>query len=105
MSKNQKTAVESLETVIKLHKRMNNHINNILQSEDDVSFSKDIKALRIKLENEDNKENVLSKPTQDIFRILNSYNEDFSQVVLAFVKQKVSEYRNLNILDNYKFTV
>ena len=97
-----KTAAESLERVFNLYRQIDDHLQNILNNADKEGFSRDVCTLRDRLQSQSHDINTQRKITQDIVRTLASYNDEFAQVVLIFIKQKISEYRKLNILQNYK---
>jgi hypothetical protein len=79
-------------------------IENLLEHATDADFNQQMLSLRDRHKQEEEDTNKLNKAALEIMKTLRRYNEDFSRVFLTFLKQKISEYQALSILDQYKIS-
>jgi|LFRM01.1.fsa_nt_gb hypothetical protein len=101
MSKRQRISKNPVDKLIQNVSQLDNIVKSILENADKPDFVSSLVSLRQQKEEEDSKKSRLSSEGTEIVKILQTY-PGLSKVALVFLKSKISEYKSLGVLDQYK---
>jgi len=87
--------------LINLNNQLALTIESLVQSSAEPDFQEQVQTIKADLEKREKKENALNREAKEISRILSRY-PGLSKEVLFDVKTKVSNYKRLDILDNFR---
>ncbi len=87
--------------IISISKQLNTSIELLLENADNKDFVKALVDLREQLLEEEKKRSNMDNHTKEIAKILEKYNHHISKMLLTILKGKLSEYKNIGVLETY----
>jgi hypothetical protein len=96
-------AVNPVEKLLSISKTLSNTIDSLMENccENPEQFITKVKLLKEQLPGEDKKQ-PSSKDASEVSKLLRAF-PGLSRLTLDFIKDKITEYKNLNVLNNYRY--
>ena len=91
----------SLSKLVRLSKQMDSAIQSILTSSSE-SISEELNAIKASIAQQSAQGDNTDKNIETIEKILNSYNVEFSKIILGDIKRKISEFKTLGVIGTYQ---
>lgn len=101
MPRGQRQSRNPVEKLFEQAGQIENTLQALLESAGKPDFINSIESLRKKREEDQSKKSKLNADSREVLKLLQTY-PGLSKTILVSLKSKISEYKNLGILDKYK---